>query len=178
MSINKLHKAVLDGEANAERELFGKLSERFLYFTQHRIEDKELCLDIVQEALITVARKYRAITFETSFSAWAHNVILNKVLDSHRSRKRTNERFVRMPEDIELSLPKVVNDPLLEGKLLECLKKINSTNNRQARVLNLHYQGFSTDEIANRLKMTRNGIYTVLSRARSMLRDCLAERNK
>jgi len=177
MSINALHDAVRRGEPNAERALLAKLSERFLYFVQHKIEDRDVCHDIVQEALITVARKYRDMTFETSFAAWAHNIVLNKVMESHRKNKRSSERFTRMPDDIDVSVPVNTPDPLLESRLIDCLRRINSASNRQARILNLRYQGFKTDEIATRMKMTRNAIYMTLSRARSLLRMCLEERS-
>ena len=177
VSINSLHDAAQRGEPGAEKALFAKLSERFLYFVQLKIDDRDVCRDVVQEALITVARKYRGMTFESSFSAWAHNVILNKVMETYRRQKRSSERFVRMPDDIEFSVPNPEQDPLLESRLIDCLRKVSSTNNRQARILNLRHQGFSIDEIGQRLKMTRNSVYVTLSRARAMLKDCLEERN-
>lgn len=176
MTINALYEAVQRGEPDAERALFAKLSERFLYFVQHKVGDPDLCHDIVQEALITVARKYLEVTFESNFAGWAHNVVLNKVMESYRRGKRDNERFIRLPDDIEVAVAEHGADPLLESMLVECLQRVNSANNRQARILNLKYQGFTTEEIAVRMKMTRNAIYMTLSRARTLLKECLDER--
>jgi len=61
----------------------------------------------------------------------------------------------------------------LKKKLLDCLNKINDANTRHARVLNLHYQGFIVREICEKLKLTRNGVYILLSRSRTMLKNCL-----
>ena len=44
---------------------------------------------------------------------------------------------------------------------------------KQEYVLNLHYQGFSVEEIQKRLKVTRNSLYILLHRARSMFKACL-----
>jgi len=64
-------------------------------------------------------------------------------------------------------------DPVLELKLLDCLKKVGQKNIKFARTLNLKYQGYSVEEICDRLEISRENLYTILSRARSALELCL-----
>ncbi|MDH4034538.1 MAG: hypothetical protein OEV80_12145, partial [candidate division Zixibacteria bacterium] len=66
-------------------------------------------------------------------------------------------------------------DPALKRRLLDCLKKIRSTNLRYARILNLQYQGFDTEDVCRRLAVTRSNLYSLLSRARTVLELCLEE---
>jgi DNA-directed RNA polymerase specialized sigma24 family protein len=66
-----------------------------------------------------------------------------------------------------------IPDPRFERQLLECLRKVGRHNNNFARALNLNYQGYSTEEICDRLKLTKVNFYSILSRARSMLDLCL-----
>ncbi|MCP4703685.1 MAG: hypothetical protein GY865_03665, partial [candidate division Zixibacteria bacterium] len=46
-------------------------------------------------------------------------------------------------------------------------------NRRHARILNLHFLGYTTEEICSRLEITKTNMYSLLSRARSMLELCL-----
>ena len=64
-------------------------------------------------------------------------------------------------------------EPGLKMHLLDCLNKVGRTSRRYARILNLHHLGFTREEICDRLDLTRNQSYAVMSRARAMLRDCL-----
>jgi hypothetical protein len=57
--------------------------------------------------------------------------------------------------------------------LRECLKQVGRANIRYARILNFIYQGQDFDYICQRLTMTRNNAYSVLSRARTMLMKCV-----
>ena len=53
------------------------------------------------------------------------------------------------------------------------VKKIVVVNNRFARILNFHYQGYAVVEVCERLRLTSTNFYSILSRARSMLELCL-----
>jgi DNA-directed RNA polymerase specialized sigma24 family protein len=53
-------------------------------------------------------------------------------------------------------------------------------NPRYARVLNLIHLGYNTEEICRRMKLTRSNLYSIVSRARALLSDCVfgEERSK
>jgi RNA polymerase sigma factor (sigma-70 family) len=148
------------------------LSDSFRFFAQQRVWSEQDAEDIVQDTLATIAGKYKGIDFETSFAAWAYRILENKILEYYRKKQCHESKFAQISStgsDSFLCEP----DPIFQDKLLNCLKMINTANNRHARVLNLRYQGYTTGEICDRLEMTRNSMYTVLSRARSMLKLCL-----
>lgn len=173
LNINQLHKDAAAGDKTAEYRLFHFLSERFEQFAHHRIWDTEDARDVVQDAMVSIAREYRSIGFEVSFLAWAYKVLDNRILAYIRRRKQRGDRVVTV-EDVRLlgDVPIDIN-PALQARLLDCLKKVGNINRRHARILGLHYQGYSTDEICARLSMTKNGLYIALSRARTMLEVCL-----
>lgn len=173
MNINELHKEAAVGDKTAENRLFLHLSERFEQFARHRIWDAEDAKDVAQEALALIAREYKTIDFSTSFLAWAYKVLDNRILGYIKKKRQRGDRVVTV-EDVRLVGDVSIEiDPDLQSRLLGCLKKIGGTNRRHARILGLHYQGYSTDEICARLQMTKNGVYITLSRARSMLEICL-----
>jgi RNA polymerase sigma-70 factor (ECF subfamily) len=65
--------------------------------------------------------------------------------------------------------------PILASKLMECFKKLVNSNQKYARVLNLRYQGYSSDEVSQRLEIDVNNLYIILHRARKALLSCLKE---
>lgn len=127
--------------------------------------------DVVQDALKTVYEKYRTMEFEVSFAGWAYQVLVNKLLSHHRDGRVRRARF--QPES-ELAPATTEPEPVdLITRLLRCLRKLHAVNPHHARVVNYSYQGFDVDEICRRLHLSRTNLYTILSRARTMLQHCL-----
>jgi len=172
LTINDLYSLARDGDRVAVDGLFQGLTESFRIFAQQKIWNREDCEEIVQETLAAIAAKYREINFEISFAAWAYKVLENKLLHYYRTKRCRESKFSRSEEDQDRAVSPATN-PDLKRRLLECLRKISGVNRRHARILNLCYQGFSTEEVCNRLGVSRNNVYILLSRARSMLKLCL-----
>lgn len=172
MNINELYDRARAGEQAAEERLFAHLTVSFRLFAQQRIWDKADAEEIVQEALMVIADKYLELEIESSFSAWAYRVVHNKIMDFTKTSKKRAELLEREtaanPGETAWR-----PDPLLRIQLMRCFHKIDAVNRRHARILNLYYQGYSTTEICEKLKMTPNHFYVTLSRARSMLEVCL-----
>jgi RNA polymerase sigma factor (sigma-70 family) len=148
------------------------LIERFERFAKQRIWDNNEVDDIVQSAMEVVAREFRSIEIDISFTAWAYKVLENKMLNYFSSKKRERSRFEPL-SGISGQESSYQQDPILKSRLLNCLKKLNNKNSRHARVVNMRYQGYNTEEICEKMGLSRNGIYILLSRARKMLENCL-----
>ncbi|MEW5923663.1 MAG: RNA polymerase sigma factor [Candidatus Zixiibacteriota bacterium] len=177
MNINDLfEKAIRDGES-AEKELFEALLVRFRAIVHQRIWEKNDSEDVAQEALLAVAREYKGIKFEISFSAWAAKVLDYRIL-AYIKRKRTTQARVSEAPPEDCSRPDLSQSPGLRLKLLKCLKELFAANPRYARIINLHYQGYSIEEVCRRLKIKAGNSYVILSRAREMLAKCLGKRNE
>lgn len=176
MSIDSLYRDMCAGNAAAERELFERLSESFRLFAQHKLGDTRDAEEAVQEALMTIVQKHSSTEIDTSFKAWAYRILRNKILDCYRAGKHRRNRFAPMSGQESVD-SRSDSDPGLKQRLLDCLRKIAVINVRFTRVLSLHYQGYTTDEVCERLTLSRNGVYILLSRARTMLKFCLEEGN-
>ena len=172
MNINTLHSRAGNGDKTAENQLFEKLSESFRFFLKQKIMNRQDLEEVVQETMLTIADKYKTIEFKTSFSAWAYRVMENKLLNYYKIKYKSRDRVSSSDEDASEGLVFDI-DPVLKKTMLDCLRKINEVYKRHARVLNLHYQGFPVPEMCEKLKLTRNGIYILLSRARTLLKKCL-----
>ena len=121
---------------------------------------------------MTVFSKYKEIEQIDNIAAWAHKIMNNKILNYFRAKALHGRKLDEVREGISKNEPNYQETPL-ENQLLDCLKKIGQTNLRHARILNLHYQGFTVQEICSKLDLSRNNLYSILSRARSMLEYCL-----
>jgi RNA polymerase sigma factor (sigma-70 family) len=168
-----------EGQKEAENELFAFLSVRFRIFANQRIWDGEDRKEVVQTALTKVFTEYKAVEFSRSFGAWAYKVLDNQILSYIQARRRQLARIDRMPEDGSVPGSILVeSDPDVKRRLLGCLKEIGKRNVAYIRMLNYHYQGYSTDEICRTLTITKSNFYTILSRARSLLQACLDRGNR
>jgi len=172
VDVNTLHTKAYGGNEAAERELFRKLSDRFRHFAEWKIGSKPDAEEVAQEALMVVTRKYKGIDPGGNFTAWAHKVLELEILKFHRTRgtRERKQEELSARDDRNLSGHQMVE---LKRKLLECLVKVGRVNIIYARVLNLQYQGFSSDEICHKLELRKSYSYVLLSRARHMLKTCL-----
>lgn len=178
LSINDLQVKACRGDQAAEHALFESLAARFRAFARQRVWDNADSEEVVQDALMTICREYKALTFETSFTAWAYKVLDNRILAHIQKKKRRGEKVTRMIDgDQMLPADQGTPDPDLKRRLLSCLHKLGKANVRYARILNLHYQGFSTTEVCRRMSVKRETFYSILSRARAMLQNCLESGN-
>jgi RNA polymerase sigma factor (sigma-70 family) len=170
--INRLQELARTGDVTAEKLLFKTLDDIFSLFVQQKVWDSSFAEEITQDALMVVSTKYKTIEFETSFTAWAYKVLQNSVLKYYRTKKIKERKFTEYSEKFK---PSEATELSAEANLnlKKCLKKINQHNTRYARIINLRYQGFSTEEICQKMNLTRNNVYTILMRARSLLKQCL-----
>ncbi len=176
MSINELYSQARSGDESAEAELFKKLTDKYRVFAHLKIWNREEAEDLVQVALTVVAAEYRQVVIETSFAAWAHKIMENRLLGYIQKQRRDKGRTTSGDTNEYLRASWTPN-PILRMKLLDCLKKVGTANRRYARIINLHHFGYSRNEVCQKLGMTLGQSYVVMSRARAMLRECLDKGN-
>ena len=172
MDLDRLHNLCVAGDKEAERILFDRLSVSFRIFAQHRLWNIEDAEDVVQEALKTVAQKCADIKIESSFAAWARRILEHKILDSVKAKQRDKRKMETAIDDADLFVGSNPN-PSFVTDLLACLRKVFGIDKRYARVLNLCQQGYTSDEICERLDVKVGHMYVLLSRARAALLSCL-----
>ncbi len=171
--MDKLLAKVKTGDQTAEKQIFEILLVRFELLAKRTVRDEESAKDIAQDACATVLEKYKTEEFTTGFEAWAHGVLRMKI-GNHIQRMKAQRQRLSTRSDIESTCGSTDSiDFDLKSRLLTCLKEILEVNSRYARVLNLSYQGYKTDEICQRLGISPGHFYVVLNRGRSLLRLCL-----
>ncbi len=168
----RLCKEAQQGNESSERLLFVRLTDSFRLFAQHRLRNRAEAEEVVQDALAVIAQKYKDTAFTSSFAGWAHNVLRNTIAGYIRHKAIR----AKLQTQADTALADTVHRPVdndFRRKVLGCLEQVARSNRRFARVLNLHYQGFASPEICDRLELKKNYLYVLLARARSMLEACL-----
>lgn len=173
MNLNDLYRKAINAGEKAEEHLFSHLSVRFSVITHLKIGNECDAEELVQEALMTIAREYKSIEFEKSFSAWAYKVLDNKILTYIGSKKRQTTGANKFPLP-DAGIRNGSNpDHDLRIRIKACLDKVKAANKRYARILVLRYQGYSAEEICDKFKITSKNLYMILSRARVLLKRCI-----
>ena len=173
----KVYMRAKEGDREAEDRPFAYLVDKFLTITCYRVRDTELAKDIALEACHTIIKKYKSENIKTSFEAWAHGILNIHIRHRLSSEMKQKARMTRH----EFQLNKEINVDASQDfkvRLRQCFKRLIEKNIRYARVVNLAYQGFRSNEICKKLSISRTNYYALLSRARESLWNCLSGDNE
>ncbi len=169
--VNQIHL----GDKKAENQIFQFLLVRFKILAKQRINE-DVSEDIAQEACLTIVEKLRSNDIPENFMAWAYDILRKKIgnyyqyRDVRRIMTTSENATVNSQDNTQFDQ---IND--LRNRLLSCMRKLIKHNQNQARILNLIYQGYNTDEISEKLSISPDNMYMILSRGRKMLRNCLGQ---
>jgi len=174
IDLNTLYSRYIRGEKNLKAALFEALDARFRLFVRRRVGNTEDGNEMIQNALLTISTELDKTEIRVSFAAWAYKILDFRIKAYIKDRTRSQKRSVSIDDaDLAEFLPSKNIDPIFKRGLLLCLGKIRQANSRYARVLNYKNQGYTSTEICDRLGLTHTNLYSILSRARSMLLQCL-----
>ncbi|UCC44423.1 MAG: RNA polymerase sigma factor [Candidatus Zixiibacteriota bacterium] len=176
--VDMLYRQALQGDSASEKELFQCLTVIFRMFVRRRgggslgSDDVE---DIVQSAILKISESYRQVQIRSSFAAWAHSVAKNEFIGFYRNKSIRRRKLSELAVKQEVQ-PTHNPDSKLRDHLKDCLRRLHEAHPLHARVLNLHYLGYTTVEICDKLQITTGNLYVALHRARAALRACLRKK--
>ena len=154
-------------------ELYSKNQKKiFIYILSmvHRQSDAE---DILQQTSVQMWNKFNEFENGTSFLAWARAFAKFNTLDFKRKQQNSKLYF---GEDIYKDIAEEMSyiDQTFEQRknaLQGCLIKLNSSDRK---LLNLHYEKcLNYRQIAEKLSLSKTGIYKVMSRIHTNLHICI-----
>jgi RNA polymerase sigma-70 factor, ECF subfamily len=133
--------------------------------------DMDLAADIAQEVWIQIFRALPQYRGESQFGTWAHRIAVNRTLNALRRTRRLAKIETTVEEDTAL----VESDPE-RTLMMQTIATAASKLSPGARaVFMLHdVEGFTHEEIAERLGITSGGSKSQLFKARAKLRTLLA----
>ena len=149
-------------EAERLAETYADLILRLAYtYLNHTQDAQDICQSVFVK-LLTESREFDSPAHER---AYVLRMAANACKDLLRSVFR--RRTVPLDEVLELPAP-------VTGDNREVLEAVLSLPDKYKEVVYLHYyEGYTAPEIAQILRKNKSTVYTLLQRARGMLRDRL-----
>jgi RNA polymerase sigma-70 factor (ECF subfamily) len=176
---------VRDGDAHAFEELMLRYQNRLLSLLAHMVGQRDLAEDLAQEVFLRVYRARSSYVPGAKFSTWLFTIAGNVASNALRTKARRREVHLAplasesAPQSLEAIA--LAASGLMPTRQLDkaemCAavqQAIGSLNDRQRMaVLLAKFEHFSYADIADVMDMSPQAIKSLLSRARSNLREAL-----
>jgi len=166
-------------------ELVNRYQNRLVGVMHHLIGSADEAEDLAQEVFLRVYRTRHKYTPKAKFSTWLFTIANNLALNALRNRKRkpsipleTNDSNMSGPWSIQQGAIARDDSPtrnLAQQELAEVIRNaLDGLNDRQriAVILN-KFEDMNYSEIAEVMGLSSKAVKSLLSRARSRLREAL-----
>jgi len=133
--------------------------------------DLDLAADVAQEVWIQIFRALPQYRGDSQFGTWAHRIAVNRTLNALRKTRR----LAKIETDVEEDSALVEPEPERALMLATIENAANRLSPGARAVFMLHdVEGYTHEEIAERLGITAGGSKSQLFKARAKLRTMLA----
>lgn len=168
-----LAKALIKGDAKAQRMFYEKFSNRFLAICCRYISDRMAAEDLMVESMMKIFDKVSQFGFKGSFEGWAKRLVVNEALMYLRSKKMLEVGIDEVNESHNSF------NQSLDFESDELLNLIQSLPNGYRTVFNLYaIEGYNHNEIADMLGISEGTSKSQLSRARAILQEQLTKNER
>jgi len=161
------------GQRQAQREVYEKLSPRMLGLCRRYIRDAGEAESVMITGFLKVFDKISQYSGEGSFEGWISRIMVNESLLYIRKNKgmyiEVDIEYADQQPNYELASQNLEADDLL--------KLVNNLPVGYRTVFNMYaIEGYSHQEIANSLQISESTSKSQLSRARKMLQKQIIEK--
>jgi len=162
----------IDGDEAAMRSLWSRHAPHIDAVVRRLVgEDLDLAADIAQEVWIQIFRALPQYRGDSQFGTWAHRIAVNRTLNALRKTRRLAK--VETDVDEDAAAPEQDPDRSLMMATIETAAAKLSPGARAVFMLH-DVEGYTHEEIADRLGITSGGSKSQLFKARAKLRTLLA----
>ena len=164
--------SAIQGDESAIRFLWSRHAPHIDSVVRRLVgQDLDLAADVAQEVWIQIFRALPQYRGDSQFSTWAHRIAVNRTLNALRRTRRLAKIEVEVEEDTAM-----VEQDTDRRFVMQTIESAAQRLSPGARaVFMLHdVEGFTHEEIAERLGITSGGSKSQLFKARAKLRTMLA----
>jgi RNA polymerase sigma-70 factor (ECF subfamily) len=169
---NLLIQRALQGDEAAMRALWARHAPHIDAVVRRLVgNDLDIAADVAQEVWIQIFRALPQYRGDSQFSTWAHRIAVNRTLNALRRTKRLAKIETEVEEDTAI----VEQDPERSFMMATIENAAAKLSPGARAVFLLHdVEGYTHEEIAERLGITSGGSKSQLFKARAKLRTLLA----
>ena len=162
----------IQGDEAAMRSLWSRHAPHIDAVVRRLVgDDLDLAADIAQEVWIQIFRALPQYRGDSQFGTWAHRIAVNRTLNALRKTRR----LARIETDVEEDTAMVEPDPDAALTMATIETAASKLSPGARTVFMLHdVEGYTHEEIAERLGITSGGSKSQLFKARAKLRTLLA----
>lgn len=162
---------ILLGDAVALNYFYLDYKNRLFKYILKKISSREDAEEILHDVFMESLDSLRNFTFKCSLNTFLCSIANHKIIDFYRKQKVKNVVLSALPEDITPLISKLLG-PEEEFNVSEVRQQIKVVMNKlrphYAVILKLKYvEGFSMEEIAQKLITSVKSVESMLFRARS-----------
>jgi RNA polymerase sigma-70 factor (ECF subfamily) len=170
---SQLVRAVLAGQANAERELYDRHVDRIYRLAFRMAGDDTLARDFTQDTFVRAFGKLADFRGEASLGTWLHTIATSVILNGLKKVRRIRSREIGGDELPDVPVTRREAEPDLKLKLA---RAIDALPEGYRMVFVMHdVEGYTHEEIGRALGVQPGTSKAQLFRARARLRNELAE---
>jgi len=177
---------VRDDSATAFEELVLRYQGRLVTVLEHLVGSRDQAEDLAQEVFLRVYRARKSYVAGAKFTTWLFTIANNVALNALRTRSRRHEVTLRSRDSgplgarpldtmLQASSGQMPARQLDKAEMRDIVRMALETLNERQRmaVLLSKFEGMSYADIAQTMELTPQAIKSLLSRARSNLREVL-----
>lgn len=161
------------GKAAAIDQLLRIWYPKFLRYSEHQLRDREAARDVVQETLLTIARKITSLKDPAAFPKWAYQILHRRGVDNQRKDIRRRQREVSEENPDTFAAEETNNERRDEtdSMVRVALKSLDELSYNVIHLFYLH--GLSQNQIATVCSIPVGTVKSRLHNARGKLRHLL-----
>ena len=155
-------------DPKAQRELYDTVAQMSMGICMRYSKGRDEAQDMLQEGFIKVFERIGTLRDTEGLMAWVRNIMVNTCIDYHRTRRH----WLPMDECIEPQSD-LNTDPFAAEEIVSAIQQLAPM---PRTVFNLcEVEGYTQDEVAERLKTSKISVKVALSRAKEQLRKILTK---
>ena len=172
MSVNLLVEQCKSNNRRAQMALYSQYCEGMFIVAQRYMKDTHAAEDAMQEAFVKAFSKLEQFKGDVTFGAWLKRIVINRCLDTIKSRKLETE-------SMDESIFKIVEDDDQwevsdEATVSDISSAIEQLPDKYRVVVQLFLvEGYDHNEISGILSISENSSRTNLHRGKTILKETL-----
>ncbi len=172
----KLVESLKKGDWFAFDQLFAKYSKKLYYFAKNYLDSKEDAEGLVQEVFLKIWEKRKELKEHLSFNAYIYTITYNAIRKHFRKKTREKKYLDSYLENFDETHNNTAMDIEYNNLRELANKAIEKLPEKRKMVFLLSRQeGFTNEEIANRLRISKNTVENQMTQALKFLKEQLGK---